>query len=198
MLTQITEVYIYASPDVKELTPTSHESFTSGCLAYYWKWIIRMTISRHHFNGLMQERHNSIANALELCLSSTNPSIYHIELGFILIQYHGCPISWMYLTDKVCASDKIYQLIQLSKQDVCIWSLIKVIPVDLTHWGRVTHICVSKLTIIASDDGLSPGRRQAIIWTSAGILLIGSLGTNFSEILIETTTFSFKKMRLKV
>ena len=53
----------------------------------------------------------------------------------------------------------------------------------LTHWGRVTHICVSKLTIIGSDYGLSPGRRQAIIWTNAGILLIRTLGTNFSEIL---------------
>ena len=62
----------------------------------------------------------------------------------------------------------------------------------------MTHICVSKLTIIASDNGLSPGRRQAIIWTSAGILLIGPLGTNLSEILIEIITFSFKKMRLNV
>ena len=44
-------------------------------------------------------------------------------------------------------------------------------PFQLTHWGRVTHICVSKLTIIGSDNGLSPGRRQAIIWTNAGILL---------------------------
>ena len=50
----------------------------------------------------------------------------------------------------------------------------------LTHWGRVTQICVSKLFIIGSDNGLSPGRRQAIIWTNAGILLIGTLGTNFS------------------
>ena len=40
----------------------------------------------------------------------------------------------------------------------------------LTHWGRVTHICVGNLTIIGSDNGLSPGRRQAIIWTKAGIL----------------------------
>ena len=68
----------------------------------------------------------------------------------------------------------------------------------LTHWGRVTHICVSKLTIIGSDNSLSPDRRQAIIWTNAGLLLIGTLGTNFSEILIEILTFSFKKMRLKV
>ena len=33
----------------------------------------------------------------------------------------------------------------------------------LTHWGRATHICVGNLTIIGSDNGLSPGRRQAII-----------------------------------
>ena len=41
-----------------------------------------------------------------------------------------------------------------------------------THWGRVTHICVTRLTTIGSVNGLSPGRRQAIIWTNAGILLI--------------------------
>ena len=68
----------------------------------------------------------------------------------------------------------------------------------LTHWGRVTHICVSKLTIISSDNGLSPGRRQAIIWTNAGILSIGPLGTNFSEILIGIQTFPFLKMHLKI
>ena len=68
----------------------------------------------------------------------------------------------------------------------------------LTHWCRVRHICVGKLTIIGSDNGLSPERRQAIIWTNAGILLIGPLGTNFSEILIEIQTFSLKKIRLKM
>ena len=62
----------------------------------------------------------------------------------------------------------------------------------------MTHICVGNLTIIGSDNGLSPVRRQAIIWTNAGILLIGPLGTNFSEIVIGIQTFSFKKMRLKV
>ena len=59
-------------------------------------------------------------------------------------------------------------------------------------------LCISKLTIIGSDNGLLPGRRQAIIWTNAGILLIGPLGTNFSEILIEIHTFPFKKMHLKM
>ena len=55
----------------------------------------------------------------------------------------------------------------------------------LTHWGGVTHICVGKLTIIVSDNVLFPEWRQAIIWTNAGIVIIGALGrTNSSEILI--------------
>ena len=62
----------------------------------------------------------------------------------------------------------------------------------------MTHICISDLTIIGSDNGLSPGRRQAIIRTNAGILLIRPSGTNFSEILIEILIFSFKKMPLKI
>ena len=61
----------------------------------------------------------------------------------------------------------------------------------LSHWGRVTHICVGNLTIIGLDKGLSPGRRQAITWTNTGILFIGPLGTNFSEISIGIPTFSF-------
>ena len=101
----------------------------------------------------MHERHNSIANTLELCLSCTNPSI-------LMDYYHH--IEW------------------------------------LTHWGRVTHICISKLIINGSDNGLLPVRRQAIIWTNAGISLIWCLGTNFSEMLIETHAFLFKKMHLKM
>ena len=64
----------------------------------------------------------------------------------------------------------------------------------LTHCDRVTHICVGTNTNIGSDNGLSPGRRQAIIWTNAGILFIEPLGTNFSGITSEIHTFSFKKM----
>ena len=70
--------------------------------------------------------------------------------------------------------------------------------IQLIHWGGVTHICVSDLTSIGSDNGLSPGRCQAIIRTNAGILLIRPLGTNFSEFLVEILIFSFKKMRLKL
>ena len=68
----------------------------------------------------------------------------------------------------------------------------------LTHWGRVTHIYVSKLNIIGSDNGLLLGQRQAIIWTNAIILLIQSLGTNLSDILIEILIFSFMLMPWKM
>ena len=64
---------------------------------------------------------------------------------------------------------------------------------------RLSRACMlNKLTIISSDNGLAPGRYQAIIWTNAGILLIGSLGRNFSEILIQIHTFSFKKIHLQI
>ena len=58
-----------------------------------------------------------------------------------------------------------------------------------THWGRVTHICVGNLTIIGSDNN----RRKAITWTNTGILLIGTLGPNFSEIVIRIHTCLFKE-----
>ena len=64
----------------------------------------------------------------------------------------------------------------------------------LTHWGRVMHKCVSKLTIVGSYNGLSPGRRQAINWTNLRILSIGKLGTNISEILREIHAFSLKNV----
>ena len=64
--------------------------------------------------------------------------------------------------------------------------------------GPMRYICISNLTIIGSNNGLSPDRRQSIIWTSAGILFIGPLGTNFSEILIEIHQFSLKKIHLNM
>ena len=69
-----------------------------------------------------------------------------------------------------------------------LWALI--------DWGRFTDIC--KLIIIGSDNGLSPVRHQAIIWTNAGILLIGPLATSSSEILIKIHIFSFKKKHLNM
>ena len=68
----------------------------------------------------------------------------------------------------------------------------------LTHRGRVMHTCIRKLATIGSDNGMSPGRRQAIIWTTTRMLLIWTLGTNVVEISAEIQTFSFKKVHLKI
>ena len=64
---------------------------------------------------------------------------------------------------------------------------------------RPSDACIhaNKPNIIGSDNGLAPTNRQAIFLSNGGILLIGPLGTNFSEIIIEIYTFSFKKMHLE-
>ena len=85
-------------------------------------------------------------------------------------------------------------LIVIRKSEDCIYGEYKQVaslemgrlgsgPGDVRLWGRVTHICVSRLTIIGSDNGLALARHQDIIWTNAGIFSIGPFGTNFSEML---------------
>ena len=122
--------------------------------------------------------------------------IKHLSPGFYLTSLNtwqdGCQFpTWM------AFSDAFSWMKMFGFWSIFHWSASLGLH-ELTHWGRVTHICVGKLTIIRSDNGLSPEWRQAIIWTNAGILLIGPLGTIFSEILIEIQTFSFKKMHLKI
>ena len=72
-----------------------------------------------------------------------------------------------------------------------IYSL-KIHLCSLTHWGWVMHICISKPTIIGSDNGLSPFRCQAITWTNDDLLSIGLWGTKFKEIFIKIKPFSLK------
>ena len=129
----------------------------------------------------------------------SNPSPRYM-ITMILHEHYGVsnhqPLDYLFNT--------LYRSTPQKHQSSALPALCDGIPLvdsphkGLTHWGRVTHICVVKLTIIGSDNGLSPGRRQAIIWTNDGILLIGPLGTNFIEILIGIQTFSFKKMHLKM
>ena len=111
--------------------------------------------------------------------------IFHIlvfDMWWKMVSYHHCAIC--VITSTSC---EIYIYIYIQINHLCI-----------THWGRVTHICIGNLTIIGSDNGLSPGRQQDIIWTNAGILLIGPLGTNFSEISVKILTFSLKKIHLNM
>ena len=66
------------------------------------------------------------------------------------------------------------------------------------HVFRLTPICIRNLTLIGSDNDLSPDQHQAIIKTNAGILSTGPLGINFSEISMEIQTFSFQENVLEI
>ena len=133
-----------------------------------------------------------------LLLSSISVSMgkpIKLSGGTSIIRHDSRCLKWQQEHDITVTSNEhsgIYNHCQLDCF-VIFYSLF-----SLTHWGRATHICVGKLTIIGSDNGLSPGRRQTIIWTIAGILLIGPVQTKFSEILIKIQTFLLKKIRLKM
>ena len=120
-----------------------------------------------------------------------------------MIFYHSCiwwvnssspPELMIIKSTHICASTYLDRIYTLSRRGITLYEGQR----KFTHWGRVTHICVSKLTINGSYNGLSPARRQAIIWTNAGILLIRPLGTNSREIVIEIYTLSFMKGELNI
>ena len=69
------------------------------------------------------------------------------------------------------------------------------IPILLTH---LPPYALVKLVSIASGNGLSLVRSQAILWTNAELLSIEPLGTNFSEIWIKIQSILFMKMDLKI
>ena len=64
----------------------------------------------------------------------------------------------------------------------------------LTHWGRVTHICVGNLTIIGSDNGLSPSHYLNQCWNIVNWTLRNKLQWNSNR----NSKFSFKKTHLKM
>ena len=147
--------------------------------------------------ALLQPGQNSFFVSLRDVISWIN---YSIMLLSLCIRQRG--LYTLRLGQNGCHfADNILKFIFLNMKIVVFWLKFywKLFSrVHLNHWCWVTHICVSKLISIGSASGLSPCWRQTIIGTNAGILLIGPLETNFSEILIEIYTFSFNKMHLKM
>ena len=133
--------------------------------------------------------HNSAANGQMSQVMVTFPSESSCELhsgpGCCCIQ---CFIYLIHSVGDLLVLNLTYSISE-------IWITIQ--DFLLTHWVWATHLCIGNLTIISSDNGLLPGWHLAIIWTNAGILVIGPLGTNYSEILIKIQIFSFMEMHLK-
>ena len=164
-------------------------------------------------NGLVQDCSNSSALAMELLQSCTKSLMCSQNMGIYISKYWGnnkyvtghpwlihVIVMWKVMASMITCGIELFIHSQTSIVQLLKFRNGYVIPYHtlLGKWGGVTHTCASKLTIIGSDNGLSPGRRQAIIWSNAGILSIGPLGTNFSEIFINIHIFSFKKIHLKM
>ena len=192
---------------------------TSHCLNQYWSWSISYNcitwsktlssigvLSLHSLTELMACHPSGtkpLSKPMALIISAPQVSL---SLNFeSKYKYY---LWWKYvwkiiLKELACllAVHCINLLITINFHS-CYQIPVSIVDADakvLTHWGQVMHICISiLLNIIASDNGLSPGKYQAIIWTNDGILLTGPRGTNFSEIFSEIWTFSFKIMHLNV
>ena len=85
----------------------------------------------------------------------------------------------------VAKQNSIWKMYNCVPRTPCLHTNMQAYQTVLTQWGRVMHICVGNVSIIGSDNGLSPARRQATIWTNVGILL----GTNFSDIFFQVHAF---------
>ena len=167
MASQITSLMVVCSTVYSDADQRKHQS--SASLAFVWgihrdRWIPRT-------NGQLRGK------CFHLMTSSWEGVIFwhHTSLCVPMVQ----PMTVWQQTIKWFSFDAF----PISK-------MLYILHTALTHWGRVTHICVSKLTVI--------GRRQAIIWTNAWMLLIGPLVKYISEIVIAIQTFSFAKMHLKM
>ena len=167
---------------------------------------------RHFAGGIFMAHYNDVIMSTMKCQMTSITSVYSTVNSAADQRKHQSPASLAFVLGihrwQVNSQHKWPVTRKMFPFDDVIMFLVAQVPnrgqtvslakAHLTHWGRVTHICVGKLTIIGSDNGLLPGRRQAIIWTDDRILLIGPLGKKISEILIEIQTFPLKKIRLKM
>ena len=83
--------------------------------------------------------------------SLTRYSLTHFEDHFWIADPNMCGSQyiWRILWSQILVAE-LFVYITSTRVDLYSHQIL------LTHWGRVRHICVSKITIIGSDNGLSP------------------------------------------
>ena len=117
-----------------------------------------------------------------------------IVLPHVLVPTYICTlhtVNWFQLIYAHCSVKAIYDMI-IHPESSLIGGIVVIVwwpgewnqeyECSLTHWGRVMHMCISKLTITGLDNRL---------------LFIRTLATKFSEMLSKIHTFSICKMHLK-
>ena len=178
------------------MSTKAHQQFISLEWSHMSNWKIYSL-----FNGLFTLTKKGTKLGITFSFWGTSNAFLYVSVFMELILHHGNSWSFCaYSFNQFCNSFASFNN-TISVKDrlsdfhgpFSIWRTL-----ELTHWGRMTHICVGNLTIIGSDNGFSLGRHKAVIWTNAAILLIWPLGRKFSEILIETHMFSLNKMHLNV
>ena len=90
----------------------------------------------------------------------------------------------------------IYLCVYLSR--ICKGSLHQDYFLDVLSITHLPPPCAVNWVSIDSNNGLSPVQHHAITWTNTGLLSIGPLESNFSEIWIKIHNFSFMKMHLNM
>ena len=129
-------------------------------------WVRNTNISQQKMNTIFQQW--DINPICYVCMSLTSGNKCNNAL------------EWIFLGDLCQCQRWIFFNMDVYQNNWCESVMLGAWATFTTpHWGRVTHICVGKLTVIDSDNGLSPGRRQAIIWTNA-VILLNNLQANVS------------------
>ena len=111
-------------------------------------------------DGLMQERRNSIANALELRLSCTNPSIFTLNDSFFLSLLHK--ILWML--------EYLYQTVIVALFSACYSCFLYIILVSpqilMSCW---THLCTCAWSIFHPSILCLRQARFKYTWPKSGL-----------------------------
>ena len=116
-------------------------------------WGFRLETTHHHIDGLVQERRNSIANALELRrLSCTNLSTWRNSLTtFTLLPVHGDMSSCLLHTKKQGKSEGFDSCDRPSNPTQTGFKSSFFSPCDLEIWwmtlknNRAPHLCCFQL-----------------------------------------------------
>ena len=109
------------------------------------------------------------------------PFCYHFWYWHIL-QTWCWPFICLYLIECTRLNCVLVNDIITISYGLCVWAGRNLLPwipcISLTHWGRVTHICVNKLTIIGSDNYLNQ------CWSTIDSKLRNKLQWNHRQIFI--------------
>ena len=87
---------------------------------------------KRNIDGLVQERRNSIADAMELRLSCINPSVWYLRRTFLVLHMESSP-------------QTLYAFSTSQETWSCLYTVYFTV-LYLTHWGQDKMAAISKKT----------------------------------------------------